>query len=140
MSWLSPVTQQKVPLATSSATSPSTTTTTPYPTGPEIAQIFAPLSQPGQGATFFTHVADDVDWTILGHSPMSRHYASKAEFQANTLGVLNERVLTEPLAMRVVNVVGGGSEEQAVVEMVADRVCRNGEFFLSFLVGVVGGG
>lgn len=96
----------------------------PYPTKPEIQDMFSTLST---GDDFFTHVLDDVDWQIMGHSPMSRAYANKTEFQAATLKYLADKVLTEPLKMYVVNVVGGGDEDTAAVEMKADAVCRNGE-------------
>jgi hypothetical protein len=65
----------------------------------------------------------------MGHSPMSQVYANKTEFRQKTLQYLREKVLTEPLKMHVVNVVGGGEEDSAAVEMKADAnaVCRNGE-------------
>jgi len=99
----------------------------PYPSKEEIRSIFQPLSQAGQAPSFFEHVADDVDWTIKGHSPMSRRYDSKADFVASTLELLGTKVLTKPLTMQVANVVGGGDSDEAVVEMEAmDAQCRNG--------------
>jgi uncharacterized protein len=105
----------------------------PYPTIAEIHSLFANLSN-GQGPLFFSRVVENVDWIIRGHSPMSGQYTSKADFQAKTLGLLNEKVLTAPLKMYVDNVVGGGEQDQAVVEMHADSVCRNGECTV-FLAG-----
>jgi ketosteroid isomerase-like protein len=96
----------------------------PYSTKPEIQDMFSTLST---GGDFFAHVHDDVNWQIMGHSPMNRAYANKTEFQAVTLKYLADKVLTEPLKMCVVNVVGGGGEDTAAVEMKADAVCRNGE-------------
>lgn len=58
---------------------------------------------------------------------MSDHYHDKADFQKRTLGRLNENVLTKPVKMYVVNVLGGGESDQAAVEMKADSVCKNGE-------------
>ena len=53
----------------------------------------------------------------------------QAEFEAKTLYHLGDKVLTEPLKMHVVNIVGGcGEEDTVAVEMKADAVCRNGEF------------
>ena len=98
----------------------------PYPTIPEIQSLFANLSN-GNTAHFFTRVVDNVDWLILGHSPMSGQYHSKQDFQAKTLAVLNGQVLKKPLAFIVDNVVGGGDQDQAVVEMHADSECRDGE-------------
>jgi hypothetical protein len=63
----------------------------------------------------------------MGHSPMSSVYTSKAEFRRKTLTYLAEKVLTEPLKICVVNVVGGGEESTAAVELKADAVCRNGK-------------
>jgi len=64
---------------------------------------------------------------------MSRTYTSKQDFMDSTLKVLAERVLTDPLRLRVVNVVGtleGEGEEmdgEVAVELEAiDAVCRNG--------------
>lgn len=98
----------------------------PYPSIPEIRSLFANLSN-GHTPVFFERVVDDVDWLIRGHSPMSGQYHSKTDFQAKTLGVLGEKVLTEPLKIYVDNIVGGGEQDQAVVEMHADSQCRNGE-------------
>lgn len=97
----------------------------PYPTIPEIRELFANLSN-GQGSVFFDRVIDNVDWVIRGHSPMSGEYKSKQDFQAKTLKVLDGQLLKKPLAMYVDNVVGGGEQSQAVVEMHADSECRNG--------------
>jgi len=56
----------------------------PYPTKPEIQNMFSTLSTAGD---FFAHVLDDVDWQVMGHSPLSRAYANKTEFQAATTKV-----------------------------------------------------
>lgn len=58
---------------------------------------------------------------------MSGSYNSKHDFQAKTLKVLDSQILKEPLAIYVDNVVGGGEQDQAVVEMHADSYCKNGE-------------
>ena len=44
-----------------------------------IREIFKPL-EAGDGAAFFAHVADDVDWTVLGTHPLAGHYHSKAAY------------------------------------------------------------
>jgi ketosteroid isomerase-like protein len=99
------------------------------PTREQIKQMFAPLSQQGQQASFFDSVADDVHWTILGHSPMSKTYSNKKDFVDGTLTVLREKVLTEPLRLRVIHVTGGGDgDEWATIEMQSiDAKCKNGE-------------
>ena len=40
-----------------------------------VRKIFAGLEQ-GDGAGFFTHVADDVDWTVEGTHPLAGRYRS----------------------------------------------------------------
>jgi ketosteroid isomerase-like protein len=100
-----------------------------YPTIPEIRELFANLSN-GQSSVFFDRVIDNVDWLIRGHSPMSGQYNSKVDFQAKTLQLLDRQVLKEPLAIYLDNVVGGGDQDQAVVEVHADSTCRNGKYFL----------
>jgi uncharacterized protein len=104
-----------------------------YPTADEIHKIFDSLAS-GDLKTFFSHVDDNVDWRIMGHSPMSDHYHDKADFQKRTLGVLNDNVLKEPLRVYVVNVQGGGESDQAAVELKADSVCKNGECALFLAV------
>lgn len=99
-----------------------------HPSREEVLSIFQPLSERGRAGAFFHHVADDVDWLLMGHSPMSGQYTSKSEFMAATLQVLGDKVLTEPLTMRVVNVVVGNDSPEAAVEMEAiDARCKNGE-------------
>ena len=69
----------------------------------------------------------------MGHSPMSGSYTNKHDFELKTLHFLGDKVLTEPLKMYVVNVIGGGgSEDTFAVEMKANADCRNGEILFSF--------
>jgi uncharacterized protein len=104
-------------------------------TAEKVQAIFHHLSIQGQQSKFADFVADNVDWKIMGHSPMSRVYSGKQDFFDGTLKVLAERVLTEPLRLKVTNLIvsndrGGDGEEinaDAVVEMEAiDAKCRNG--------------
>jgi ketosteroid isomerase-like protein len=44
-----------------------------------IREIFKPL-EAGDGAAFFAHVADDVDWTVMGTHPLAGQYHSKAAY------------------------------------------------------------
>jgi len=68
----------------------------------------------------------------MGHSPMSRQYVGKQDFVDNTIKVLSGRILTEPLRLKVANVVGsvtgddGISGEVAVEFEAIDAVCKNG--------------
>ncbi|KAJ9611300.1 hypothetical protein H2200_004484 [Cladophialophora chaetospira] len=98
----------------------------------KVRALFEPFSTQGRQQEALTHIADDVDWTIMGHSPMSRKYNGKQDFFDNTLKVLSGRILNEPLRLKVVNVVTSmtGDDEpdgEAVVEFQAiDAVCKNG--------------
>ena len=96
-----------------------------YPNSSKIATIFAGLAS-GDGPGFFSHVLDNVDWDIKGHSPMSRKYTNKQDFIDSTIKYLNDHVLAEKLKMKVVNVIGCDENGQAVVEMEADTTCRDG--------------
>ena len=52
-----------------------------------VLKIFKSLEN-GDGAAFFTHVADDVDWTMMGTHPLAGRYRSKADFIAGTFSKL----------------------------------------------------
>jgi hypothetical protein len=47
------------------------------------------------------------------------------DWKRGALGVIN-KALAEPLKMQVVNVVGGGDQDWAVVELEANGRCKNG--------------
>jgi ketosteroid isomerase-like protein len=42
-----------------------------------VRRIFEGL-EAGNGADFFAHVADDVDWTVMGTHPLAGHYRRSA--------------------------------------------------------------
>ena len=44
-----------------------------------VREIFKGL-EAGDGADFFKHVADDVDWIVMGTHPLAGHYHSKQAF------------------------------------------------------------
>jgi ketosteroid isomerase-like protein len=48
-----------------------------------VREIFKGLEN-GDGAAFFEHVADNVDWTVEGTHPLAGHYQSKSDFRAHT--------------------------------------------------------
>jgi uncharacterized protein len=88
----------------------------------QVREIFKGL-ETGDGAPFFEHVADDVDWTVMGTHPLAGHYPTKAAFVAGTFAKLN-RVLREGTRLSVEHVLVAG--EEAVVELRSDAVARNG--------------
>jgi ketosteroid isomerase-like protein len=52
-----------------------------------VREIFKGL-ETGDGAAFFEHVADDVDWTVLGTHPLAGHYLGKKAFREGTFAKL----------------------------------------------------
>lgn len=61
-------------------------------------------------------------------------------WKQGALGTVN-RVLREPLALKVVNVVGGGRDQDwALVELKADAVCKNGKYPINDTTGDLGRG
>ena len=71
-----------------------------------VAALFSHLEQ-GDGAGFFAHVADDVDWTVMGTHPLAGHYRSKQEFFAATFEKLH-KVLPEGTRLSTQNILIDG--------------------------------
>ena len=90
-----------------------------------VRSIFVDLEQ-GDGDAFFEHVADDVDWTVMGTHPLAGHYSSKNAFKQDTFFKLG-KVLPKGAQLRVTNVIVAG--DTAVVELVSDAIARNGMRF-----------
>ena len=55
----------------------------------DVRTIFKGLEQ-GDGAGFFEHVDDKVDWIVEGTHPLAGHYKSKSDFVAGTFAKLAE--------------------------------------------------
>src|SRR6476661_621183 len=87
-----------------------------------VRQIFAGLEH-GDGAAFFTHVADDVDWTVMGTHPLAGHYKSKADFVAGTFAKLG-KVLPNGAQLVVEHLLV--KDDQAVVELHSLATAKNG--------------
>ena len=51
-----------------------------------VREIFKGLER-GDGAAFFAHVADNVDWIVEGTHPLAGHYLSKQAFIAGTFEI-----------------------------------------------------
>lgn len=100
-------------------------TTQPIVSEPMVRKIFADLEH-GNGDGFFAHVADNVDWTVMGTHPLAGRYHSKAAFRAGTFEKLG-KVLPHGTQLRVTNVVVAG--DVAVVELVSDATAQNGMRF-----------
>jgi uncharacterized protein len=92
------------------------------PTLAQVRDIFKNL-EAGDGAAFFTHVADDVDWTVEGTHPLAGHYRSKADFVAHTFEKLN-KVLPQGTQLYVEHALV--SDDWAVVELHSLATAKNG--------------
>jgi uncharacterized protein len=91
----------------------------------KVREIFRGL-ETGDGATFFEHVADDVDWTVMGTHPLAGHYTSKAAFQAGAFAKLG-KVLAQGAQLRVDHLLV--QDDEAVVELNSGATARNGMRF-----------
>jgi ketosteroid isomerase-like protein len=90
-----------------------------------VREIFKGLEN-GDGAAFFAHVADDVDWTVMGTHPLAGHYRSKKAFIAGTFAKLG-LVLPQGAQLNVEHLLV--KDDQAVVELHSLATARNGMRF-----------
>jgi ketosteroid isomerase-like protein len=79
----------------------------------QVRELFKWLER-GDGAAFFEHVADDVDWTVMGTHPLAGHYASKRSFIEGTFAKL-ALVLPKGAQLHVEHVIVDG--DVAVVRL-----------------------
>lgn len=78
----------------------------PYLTKEELEGIFA--AQPlANGGPFWSRVAEDVEWTIMGSGPGTGRYLSPTELRVNTIGKLI-KTLRDPPQLNMVHVFFGG--------------------------------
>ena len=94
-------------------------------TADRVRDIFKGLEN-GDGDTFFTHVADDVDWIVMGTHPLAGRYLSKADFIAGTFAKL-AKVLPQGAQLHVEHVIV--DDEEAVVELHSLATAKNGMRF-----------
>src|ERR1700752_4727685 len=87
-----------------------------------VRHVFQGLKN-GNGAEFFAHVADDVDWTVEGTHPLAGHYRSKAAFMNQTFGKLS-KVLQQGAQLHITDLHVSG--DWAVVELRSEATARNG--------------
>jgi hypothetical protein len=90
-----------------------------------VRDIFKGLEN-GDGAAFFSNVADDVDWTVMGTHPLAGRYASKAAFIEGTFAKLGQ-VLPHGAQLHLEHLIVEGDE--AVVELHSLATARNGMRF-----------
>jgi hypothetical protein len=90
-----------------------------------VRQVFKGLES-GDGAEFFAHVADDVDWIVEGTHPLAGHYHSKAEFITGTFAKL-EKVLPKGTQLQLEHLLV--KDDEAVVELHSLATANNGMRF-----------
>ena len=90
-----------------------------------VRNIFKGLEN-GDGAAFFEHVADNVDWIVEGTHPLAGHYLSKKAFIAGTFDKLGQ-VLPQGAQLHVENLIV--SDDEAAVELHSLATAKNGMRF-----------
>jgi ketosteroid isomerase-like protein len=91
----------------------------------EVHKVFGKLEN-GDGADFFLHVADNVDWIVEGHHPLAGHYYSKADFIAGTFEKLN-KILPGGTQLHCTNTLI--CDDWAIVELASLATAKNGMRF-----------
>jgi hypothetical protein len=94
-------------------------------TADRVREIFKGLEK-GDGAAFFEHVAEDVDWTVMGTHPLAGHYLSKKAFLAGTFAKVNQ-VLPQGVQLQMEHLIV--KDDQAVVELRSLATAKNGMRF-----------
>ena len=90
-----------------------------------VRNIFKGLEN-GDGAAFFEHVADNVDWIVEGTHPLAGHYLSKKAFIAGTFAKLG-RVLPQGAQLHVEHMIV--NDDEAAVELHSLATAKNGMRF-----------
>ena len=90
-----------------------------------VREIFKGLEN-GDGAAFFEHVADNVDWIVEGTHPLADHYLSKRAFIEGTFAKLS-RVLPNGAQLHVEDLLV--KDDKAVVELHSLATAKNGMRF-----------
>ncbi len=75
---------------------------------------------------FFEHVADNVNWTVMGTHPLAGTYKSKEDFISHTFERLN-KILKERVVLKINNIIVQGNT--AVIEMESLSTALNGKPF-----------
>ena len=82
-------------------------------TSESVREIFKGLEN-GDGAAFFEHVADNVDWIVEGTHPLAGHYRSKRAFIEGTFAKLAQ-VLPHGAQLHVEDLIV--KDDEAAVEL-----------------------
>src|ERR1700730_13514721 len=87
-----------------------------------VRELFKGLEQ-GDGASFFEHVDDKVDWIVEGTHPLAGHYQQTSDSLAGTFAKLGE-VLPNGAQLVVEHLLV--QDDQAVVELHSLVTAKNG--------------
>jgi uncharacterized protein len=90
-----------------------------------VKSLFANLEN-GKSGAFFEHVADDVNWTVMGSHPLAGTYHTKVDFLSHTFARL-DKILKEGVVLRVTHILVDG--DSAAVEMESLSTALNGKPF-----------
>ncbi len=90
-----------------------------------VRSLFANLEN-GRTDAFFDHVAEDVNWTVMGTHPLAGTYRTKDDFLAHTFARLN-KLLKEGVVLRVTNLLV--DRDTAAVELQSLSTALNGKPF-----------
>ena len=90
-----------------------------------VYAIFKGLED-GDGSAFFDHVAEDVDWTVIGTHPLAAHYLSKGAFREGAFAKLGQ-VLKHGAQLHVEHLLVKSS--MAIVELHSLATAKNGMRF-----------
>jgi uncharacterized protein len=90
-----------------------------------VREIFKGLEK-GDGAVFFEHVADDVDWTVMGAHSLTGHIRNKESFIAGTFAKLGQ-ILPQGAQLHVGHLLV--KDDEAVVELLSLATAKNGMRF-----------
>jgi hypothetical protein len=91
----------------------------------DVTALFASLES-GDADRFFSHVADNVTWTVMGTHPLAGTYHDKRTFIAHTFHRLNA-VLKEGVLLKVTGILV--CRNTAAVELAALSTAKNGAPF-----------
>jgi ketosteroid isomerase-like protein len=91
-------------------------------TSDSVREIFKGLEN-GDGAAFFEHVADNVDWIVEGTHPLAGHYLSEKAFIEGTFTKLSQ-VLPNGAQLHVEDLLV--KDNEAVVELHSLATAKNG--------------
>ena len=90
-----------------------------------VKDLFNKLAK-GEREYFFSNVADNVDWKVMGKHPLAGHYHSKNDFLHATFHRL-DKLLKKNLLFKITNILI--AEGYAVVEMESQAIANNDEPF-----------